>query len=67
MLILYAYLALQRGWMRREDRAFNAINLGGSVLLTYAAVKNWNLGFIILEGSWALLSIPGAFAKQTRN
>ncbi len=67
MLILYAYLALQRGWMRREDRAFNAINLGGSVLLTYAAVKNWNLGFIILEGSWALLSIPGAFAKQTRS
>ncbi len=60
-LILAAYLALQRGWMRREERRYNALNLVGSVLLTYAAVRNWNLGFIILEGSWALLSLPGTF------
>jgi hypothetical protein len=63
-LILAAYVALQRGWMRREDRPFNALNLAGSILLTYAAVKNWNLGFVILEGSWALLSIPGAFRSR---
>ena len=63
MLILAAYLSLQRGWMQRQDRTFNAVNLVGSVLLAYSAVKNWNLGFIILEGSWALLSIPGTFAK----
>ncbi|MEP6619530.1 MAG: hypothetical protein ABJE47_09450 [bacterium] len=63
ILILFAYLALQRGWMRREDRAFNAINLVGSLLLTYAAVKNGNYGFIVLEGSWALLSLPGTFAR----
>lgn len=66
MLILAAYLSLQRGWMRREGRPFNAINLLGSLLLTYAAVKNWNLGFVILEGSWALLSVPGTFAKPSR-
>ena len=66
MLILAAYLSLQRGWMRREGRLFNAINLLGSLLLTYAAVKNWNLGFVILEGSWALLSVPGTFAKPSR-
>jgi hypothetical protein len=22
-------------------------------------VRNWNLGFVILEGAWALLSLPG--------
>jgi hypothetical protein len=64
ILILAAYLSLQRGWMRREDRRVNAINLAGSVLLTYAAIRNWNLGFIVLEGSWAILSIPGTFRRQ---
>jgi hypothetical protein len=58
-LILAAYLALQRGWLARERRLYNALNLVGSLFLTYAAVRNWNLGFIILEGSWAILSLPG--------
>ena len=60
-LILAAYVALQRGRLPRESRAYNALNLVGSSLLTYAAVRDWNLGFIILEGAWALLSIPGTF------
>jgi hypothetical protein len=64
ILILAAYLSLQRGWIRREDRGFNAVNLVGSVLLTYSAVKNWNVGFIVLEGSWALLSIPGTLKPR---
>ena len=62
-LILGAYVALQRGWLPRESRAYNALNLVGSLFLTYAAVRNWNLGFIILEGSWALLSLPGTFRQ----
>ena len=58
-LILGAYLAFQRGWLERADRSFHALNLVGSALLTVVAVANWQLGFIILEGAWALLSIPG--------
>jgi len=57
-LILAAYVALQRGRLPSDGRAYNALNLAGSLLLTYAAVRNWNLGFIILEGAWALLSLP---------
>ncbi len=64
ILILAAYLSLQRGWMRREERLFNAINLVGSILLTYSAVRNWNVGFMVLEGSWALLSIPGTLRPR---
>lgn len=63
-LILAAYVALQRGTLPRESRAYNALNLVGSVLLTYAAVRNWNLGFIILEGAWALLSLPGTIRPR---
>lgn len=62
-LILAAYFALQRGRLARESRLYNALNLVGSIFLTYAAVRNWNLGFIILEGSWALLSLPGTLRR----
>ena len=62
-LILSAYFALQRGWLARESRKYNALNLVGSLCLTWAAVRDWNLGFIILEGSWALLSLPGTFRR----
>jgi hypothetical protein len=66
ILILGAYVALQRGWLPRESRAYNAMNFVGSALLTYAAVRNWNLGFVILEGAWALLSLPGTLRPGGR-
>ncbi len=56
-MILAAYVALQRGWLAKEARLFNALNFVGSVLLTVVAVVDRRWGFIILEGSWALLSL----------
>jgi drug/metabolite transporter (DMT)-like permease len=64
--VLAAYLGLQRGRLRREDRMFNALNLIGSLLLTYVAVVDRRIGFIVLEGAWALLSLPGTFRRSPR-
>jgi len=64
-LILAAYLALQRGWLPRESRLYNALNFVGSGLLTYVAIKDGKAGFIILEAAWALLSVPGMI-KRTK-
>jgi hypothetical protein len=68
-MILAGYLALQRGWLQRESRAFNTLNFVGSALLTYVAVLDLRIGFIILEAAWALLSLPGMLrpARTTRN
>ena len=63
LLVLAPYFALQRGLVKREDRLFNALNLAGSLLLTYVAVIDRRLGFILLEGAWALLSIPGTLRR----
>jgi hypothetical protein len=58
-LILGAYLAFQREWLGRTHRLYHAMNLVGSALLTVVAIADHRAGFIVLEGAWALLSIPG--------
>lgn len=62
MMILGAYIAFQRGWLGKKDRAYHALNLVGSALLTFIAVGDGRIGFIILEGVWALISIPGTLS-----
>jgi hypothetical protein len=64
VLILAAYLALQRDWLPRESRLYNAMNFVGSGLLTYVAIKDRRMGFIILEAAWALLSVPGMLKRR---
>lgn len=59
ILILTAYIFLQRGSLRREDPSFNWLNLLGSLLLTVVAVVDMRWGFIFLEATWALLSLGG--------
>jgi hypothetical protein len=61
---LGAYISLQRGWLAQTSRTYSVLNLVGSALLTYVAVVDRRIGFIILEGVWALASIPGAFARR---
>lgn len=58
LLILGGYLALQRGWLAATDRRFNLMNFVGAVLLCWVAVVDRRYGFVLLEGVWALLSIP---------
>ena len=59
LLVLGAYAALQLSMLGREDRLFHVLNFLGASLLAWVAVVDGRLGFILLEGSWALLSVPG--------
>ena len=57
-MILAAYVAYQQGRLGREHRSYNALNFVGSSILAWVAVLDRRWGFIVLEGAWALLSLP---------
>ncbi len=58
LLILIAYAASQRGNPGRNDASYNLMNLVGSAILAWIALDGRQWGFLLLEGTWALLSIP---------
>ena len=59
LLVLGAYLALQRGWLTLEQRVYYAMNFVGAGLLTWIAATERQVGLTLVEGAWALLSVPG--------
>jgi hypothetical protein len=56
-MILAAFGAQQAGRLRPEAPLYLALNLVGSLILTYFAVEARSLGLIALEGSWAVISV----------
>jgi hypothetical protein len=58
VLILVAYGANQAGWLDRTRRLYSALNFAGSVILTVIAWGAGQWGFVLLEGVWALISLP---------
>lgn len=57
-LLLGAYAAIQRGWLRGGHPLFSMMNLAGSLLLLWVAVVDQRIGFIVLEAAWAAFSLP---------
>lgn len=56
LLILAAFAAAQRGLLPPTSRTYLALNLVGSVVLAALAAHERQLGFLLLETCWALVS-----------
>ena len=56
LIILAAFAATQLGEMETDSRLYLLLNLVGSVVLAILAVIESQIGFILLEGVWAIVS-----------
>ncbi len=62
LAILGAFAANLFGWIQPSNLIYSLANFAGSAVLTVVALVDWQIGFILLEGTWALVSLWGIYA-----
>jgi hypothetical protein len=66
-LILVAYAGHQMGWMNPRRAAYDILNPIGSAILGYIAFHPFQVGFVVLEVTWTLISIYALFRQQAQS
>ena len=56
-MILVAYVGHQMRRMDSSGTLYNVLNAIGSGILTYVALRPFQAGFVVLEGTWAVVSV----------
>ena len=57
LLILVAYVGHQLKWMDARRANYNILNAIGSAILAYIAFRPFQIGFVVLEVTWVLISV----------
>ena len=66
MLILVAYAGHQMGWMNPRKAAYNVLNAIGSAILGYIAFHPFQVGFVVLEVTWTVISLYALVRLQAQ-
>jgi hypothetical protein len=61
LIILGAFAGSQLGELPTDSRSYLVLNVVGSAILTVLAVVEGQIGFLLLEGVWALVSAWSLF------
>jgi hypothetical protein len=59
--VLGAFAADQFGWVHPGRLSYALANFAGAGILTIVALLEGQLGFVLLQGAWTLISLWGAF------
>lgn len=60
LLILAGFAAAQRGLLGIRSLTYLGLNLVGSLILAIIALLHQSWGFLLLEGTWAVVSAASA-------
>ena len=69
LLILAAFIAAQQNRLDTQSRLYLSLNLAGATILAILAAHERQLGFLLLEFSWALVaarSLLGGLQRSAR-
>lgn len=64
LMILISYVGQQAKWMNARGALYNLLNAAGSGILFYFAIRPFQLGFAVMEGSWVAVSLWGLAASR---
>lgn len=64
LLILIAYVGHQMGLIYARGALYNVLNAIGSAILAYIAFHPFQIGFVVLEVTWTLISIYALFRPK---
>lgn len=67
MLILVAYIAHQLKRIDPRAPFYNLLNAVGAAVLTYIAFHPFQAGFVVLEGTWTVVSVIAFFKSLGRS
>jgi hypothetical protein len=56
LLVLIGYVGHQIKRMDTRSALYNLLNAAGGAMLLYAAFRPFQLGFVIMEGTWTVVS-----------
>jgi hypothetical protein len=59
LLVLVAYAGHQLKWIDARKPVYNALNAVGSAILAWIAFHPFQVGFVVLELTWAAISLYG--------
>ena len=66
LLILVAYAGHQLKWINARSAAYNVLNGIGSIILAYIAFHPFQIGFVLMEVAWAIISFAGLMRTWKR-
>jgi hypothetical protein len=67
LTILMAFLLAQRGTLDQKSQSYLGLNVVGSGVLAVEAYLGHDVGFLLLEGAWFLVSAWGILRLNSRD
>ncbi|MGI8910946.1 MAG: CBU_0592 family membrane protein [Rubrobacteraceae bacterium] len=57
LAVLAAFAANQFGWIKPSQLSYAVANFAGAGILTVVAVMDRQVGFVVMQGAWTLISL----------